>query len=304
MDKITSYTQQIHHCYPDFSIESAVLNRDGQYNDVLVVNDAFIFRFAKVAPAIETMRREVELLHRFQPHISLPIPQPAFVHTESAVLGEVFMGYPLVPGQPLWREAFQAINDSDGLARMAGQLAGFLRELHHTPPDQIVPSGQPVADSPADMADLYTRIQANLYGYMRPDAQAGVTAHFERYFVNADRHPYTPTLRHGDFGTGNLLHDPETLSITGILDFSFTGLGDPAADFAGLYVSYGEDFYRRCYDVYPAMETALERVHFYRGIFALEEAIFGLEHNDNEAFQEGICSGQRDGEILDADERR
>jgi aminoglycoside 2''-phosphotransferase len=288
-ERITAYAQQIRQRYPDFPSESTVLNRDGQYNDVLVVNDAYIFRFAKVVPAIETLRREVELLRRLQSHISLPIPQPAFAHTESKILGEVFMGYPLIPGQPLWREAFQTINDSVGLARMASQLAGFLQELHNAPPDQIVPSGQPVADSPADMADLYARIRANLYGYMRPDAQNEVTAHFERYFQQADGNPYTPALRHGDFGTGNLLYDPEKLSITGILDFSFTGLGDPAADFAGLYASFGEEFYGRCYRIYPEMESALDRVHFYCGIFALEEALFGLENGDQDAFRRGMA---------------
>lgn len=287
-DKLAAYTGQIRRFYPDFPIESAALNRDGQYNDVLVVNETFIFRFAKVAPAIETLRREVELLGRLQPHISLPIPQPAFVHTESGVLGEAFMGYPFIPGLPLWREAFQSITDTDDLSRMAGRLASFLRELHSAPAEQIVPSGQPVADTPEDMADLYARIQAKLYGYMRPDAQAGVTAHFEGYFADAERHPYTPTLRHGDFGTGNLLYDPQTQAITGVIDFSFTGLGDPAADFAGLFVSFGEEFYRRCSTLYPAMEAALDRVHFYLGIFALEEAIFGLENNDDAAFHSGI----------------
>ena len=287
-DKIAAYARQIRRYYPDFPIESATLNRDGQYNDVLVVNNAFIFRFAKVAPAIETLRQEVDLLRRLQPHISLPIPQPAFGNTGSSILGEVFMGYPLLPGQPLWREAFQSISDADGLSRMAAQLADFLRELHHAPPEQIIPAAQPVADSRDDMANLYARIRAKLYGYMRPDAQVAVTSHFESYFAEAERHSYTPTLRHGDFGTGNLLYDPQTLAITGILDFSFTGLGDPASDFAGLYASYGEAFYSRCCRVYPEMEAALDRVHFYRGIFALEEALFGLENNVEVAFHSGI----------------
>ena len=202
-------------------------------------------------------------------------------------MGEAFMGYPYIPGQPLWREDFRAISDESGLSRMAGQLADFLRTLHSLPAEEIVPAGQPVADTSADMRELYRRIQGKLYGYMRADAREAVTAHFERFLAEAEQSP-APALRHGDFGTGNILHNPDSLNITGILDFSFTGPGDPAADFAGLYVSYGEEFYRRCVAVYPALATALDRVHFYRGIFALEEALFGLENNDDDAFRSGI----------------
>lgn len=284
---LAGYTNQIQRRCPDLPVRTATLNADGQYNDVLVVNDAYIFRFAKVAPAIETLSREVYILRRLQSRLPLPVPSPEFASPEGAGLGEAFMGYRMIPGRPLWREAFQAIRAEDGLSRMAGQLAGFLLALHQIPPEQIVPAGQPVADSAADMRELHTRIQAKLYGYMRADAREAVTAHFERFLAGAEQ-PLAPVLRHGDFGTGNLLHDPVTLNITGILDFAFTGPGDPAADFAGLYVSYGEEFYRRCAAHYPAMAEALDRVHFYRGIFALEEALFGLENNDAEAFRSGM----------------
>lgn len=284
---LAGYTNQIQRRCPDLPVRTATLNADGQYNDVLVVNDAYIFRFAKVRPAIETLRREVHILHRLQRRLPLPIPNPTFVSPEGAGLGEAFMGYSLIPGQPLWREAFRALSDESGLSRMAGQLADFLRALHSLPPEQIVPAGQPVADTADDMRDLFSRIRAKLYGYMRADVREEVTAHFERFLAEAEQ-PLAPVLRHGDFGTGNLLHDPVTLNITGILDFSFTGPGDPAADFAGLYVSYGEEFYRRCSAMYPALEAVLDRVHFYRGIFALEEALFGLENNDVEAFRSGM----------------
>ncbi|WP_237762871.1 hypothetical protein [Paenibacillus sp. A3] len=36
------------------------------------------------------------------------------------------------------------------------------------------------------------------------------------------------------------------------------------------------------------MEGLLERVKFYQGTFALQEALFGLENDDPEAFHAGI----------------
>ena len=77
--------------------------------------------------------------------------------------------------------------------------------------------------------------------------------------------------------------------VTGILDFSGAGIGDPACDFAGLYICYGDAFYQHCASVYPDMTPALNRVHFYCGTFALQEALFGLENDDMEAFHSGIA---------------
>jgi aminoglycoside 2''-phosphotransferase len=136
---------------------------------------------------------------------------------------------------------------------------------------------------------MYHRIRAKLFAYMRPDARQRVAKHFEDFLDNPDRYKFEPMLRHGDFGTGNIIYDPERLSVVGIIDFGGTGLGDPASDFAGLYISYGETFYRQCYSVYPEMEEALERVRFYCGTFALQEALFGLENGNQEAFQNGIA---------------
>ena len=45
----------------------------------------------------------------------------------------------------------------------------------------------------------------------------------------------------------------------------------------------------RCMRFYPGSEKLLPHIHFYRGIFALEEALFGIENDDREAFQAGIA---------------
>lgn len=287
MDKVQHYIDQLRMFFPELDIVSAEINRDGQYNDVLVVNESLVFRFAKVQDAIETLLREVAVLHHLQDQISLPIPNPSFVNIDTKVIGAVFVGYPMIPGIPLWRENFRKITNPDVRQRMAVQLATFLKELHQVSVKKLGVELQ-IEDKPAYWIDMYAQIQEKLYSYMRADARQEISEHFEKFFVNLEQYDFRPKLRHGDFGTGNILFNPESESIAGVIDFGGVGLGDPVGDFAGLFISFGEAFYRNCYSVYPEMEAALERVNFYCGTFALQEALFGFDNDDQKAFRAGM----------------
>jgi len=125
---------------------------------------------------------------------------------------------------------------------------------------------------------------------MRSDAKDEVADHFDSFLQNPNQNNFKPCLRHGDFGTGNILFDTETSSIAGIVDFGSVGIGDPAGDFAGLYISFGREFYQKAMPGYPLMGSALPRVHFYCGTFALQEALFGIENGDENAFNAGMVN--------------
>lgn len=288
MDTISFYAQQIKKHYPDLEIETIILNQQGQYNDVLVINHAWVFRFAKVPVAARRLRQEVIILQNLQDRISLTIPNPIYCNIEKVAVGEAFMGYKMILGKPLWTEYFQNISDLEIRKGIAVQLSGFLNELHHIPVHEVIPIELPWADTRMEWVSIYERIQAKLYAYMRPDARQQVSKHFEDFLDNPDPYKFEPVLRHGDFGASNILYDPWKLSVVGIIDFGGTALGDPAIDFAGLLISYGENLYEQCYAVYPEMEQALKRARFYCDTFALQEALFGIENGDQTAFQNGM----------------
>jgi aminoglycoside 2''-phosphotransferase len=287
MRDVDTLLQTIQNVYPRLAIENVHLNQNGQYNDVLIVNGALVFRFAKFAEGIATLRHELAILTSIRNDITLAIPDPLYWHVETETAGEAFIGYPILPGRPLWLEDYQAIHDPEALAYMAQQLAEFMRELHSIPVAQAVPIALPTADTLEEWTDLYHRIQHHLFPHMRPAARRQVGHHFEDYLANPRRYQFDPVLRHGDFGTGNLLYDPATLTITGVIDFGATALGDPAIDFAGLF-AFGDDFCRQCIEFYPSLGQMLDRVHFYQGTFALQEALYGIETGDMEAFASGM----------------
>jgi aminoglycoside 2''-phosphotransferase len=179
MNLLQSYTTCIQRIYPGLAIDSAYLNQQGQYNDVLVVNEALIFRFAKVPAALQTLRRETAILRSIRDRITLQIPDPVYHNLEISIIGEAFVGYPIIAGKPLWRDLFQTIDDPEVLETIACQLATFLCELHAIPAEETIPIDLPVEDGLDTWANMYARIPNELFSYMRPDARAQVTEHFE-----------------------------------------------------------------------------------------------------------------------------
>lgn len=283
------YLQSIQEDYPDLSIHDVSFNsHEGQYNDLLIINDQLIFRFPKFEAGLITLRREVGLLELLQGTLTLAIPRPVYLSRNTKTVGKVYMGYHKIKGDPLWHPRFQSIKDQQVLAKMASQLAAFLRELHAVPVDQLE-LDLPINDLPQEWAKMYAEIRHYLFSKMRPDARDMVARHFETFLDHSEAHPFEPTLRHGDFGSGNILYDQQAQSISGIIDFGFAGLGDPAVDIAAA-MTFGESFFNYYYASYPGMTELVERATFYKGTFAIQEALYGVKHDDQEAFERGIAA--------------
>ncbi len=221
--------------------------------------------------------------------MTLPIPQITFEHLASRTVGLAFVGYRLLVGEPLTRETFLEIQDERTLEGLACQLAQFLRELHRVPVETAITHQLSVSDTSDEWSSIYIRIREKCFPHMRKDAQERTTRHFEMFLDDPANFARKPVLKHGDFGTTNILFDPHWQVISGILDFGGAGLGDPAYDFAGISSSYGEAFLRRCVPTYPEIETFGDRITFYQGTFALLEALFGIENHDQKAFESGIA---------------
>lgn len=276
-------------------VESA----EGQYHDVVVINHEWIFRFPRHRQGVERLAAEGRLLEALRGRLPLPVPDPTYMRLDPPVPGLAFMGYRRLAGEPFEREALEKVSGEWIRDDLASQLARFLRSLHAIPPTEIFPgasNGAPqlrTADRRDEWAAMYGVVREKLYPAMRVDARKSISAHFEAYLDNPRLHNFEPRLRHGDFGGSNILWDPTKGAITGVVDFSFCGMGDPAADLASI-ATLGEDFFSRITPRYEADDARLAelmaRARFYRGTFALQEALDGLRDGDQEAYRRGIES--------------
>lgn len=288
MDKQELYLKHIHEAVPSLEVHIAHLHtRDGQFNDIMIVNDELIFRFPRTTHEAKILIHEVTVLGKIQNATTLPVPNPIYVQTGREVANENFMGYRMIPGEPLLRTVMHTIQDDAALDRMAAQLVKFMQELHSISSEKIgLPL--PLSDTRDEWQTMYQQFRDKLFPFIRPDVREEVAHNFETFLDNPRHFSYTPVLRHGDFGGSNILYDPKAQEITGVIDFSFAGLGDPALDVAAISTS-GDAFFQRIRKAYPGIDDQLERATFYKSTYALQEALYGLRDDDKESFESGIA---------------
>ena len=288
MNKQELYLTRIHDAAPELEVQTARLHtRDGQFNDIMIVNDELIFRFPRTIHEAKILMHEVTVLSKIQNVTTLPVPNPLYISVGREVVNENFMGYRMIPGEPLLRTIMHTIQDEAALNNMAAQIATFMQELHNVSPEKIG-LALPLSDTRDEWQGMYQQFRDKLFPFMRLDARKEVAHNFETFLNDPKHFTYAPVLRHGDFGGSNILYDPQRLVITGVIDFSFAGIGDPALDVAAISTS-GDDFFQRIRNAYPGIESMLERVTFYRSTYALQEALYGLRDDDKESFESGIA---------------
>jgi len=285
---ISTYVKRIQEVYPNLHIEDVKQNEIGQNNDVFILNQSLVFRFPKYKQGLEKLKRETELLESISKTVAMPIPYPAYKSFDEMEVGKAFMGYKLIEGSPFWKEELSNIKSQQLTNTIASQLVTFLIELHSMDIPKAFISQKQHESVHRTIEHLYVRIKEKLFPFMRVEAQEKVAENFNGFLNNTYNQNLEQTFIHGDFGASNILWAPKENRIAGVIDFGGSGLGDPAYDFAGILSSYGEEFFEICTNLYPNGRQISERVHFYRSTFALQEALHGLDHNDHEAFENGI----------------
>ncbi|TCZ79348.1 aminoglycoside phosphotransferase family protein [Paenibacillus albiflavus] len=285
---ISTYVRRIQEVYPNLHIQDVKQNEIGQNNDVFILNQSLVFRFPKYQQGIDKLKRETELLESISKTVAMPIPFPAYKSFDEMEVGKAFMGYKLIEGSPFWKEELINIKSQNLTNTIASQLVTFLIELHSMDIPITVASQKQHESVHRIIENLFIRIKEKLFPFMRVDAQEKVVDNFNTFLNNTHNQNLEKTLIHGDFGAGNIIWDPKENRVAGVIDFGGAGLGDPAYDFAGILSSYGEEFFEICINLYPGGRRISERVHFYRSTFALQEALHGIDHNDQEAFENGI----------------
>lgn len=266
--------QRIQKMMPDLEIRSLEHNREGLINDIVIVNQELVFRFAKNDGYAQILNLELDILDLVRPRIEIPVPSPLYRGPGSVV-------YPILRGEALLRQQLLAMNTA-GRARAAEQIGRFLQNLHTTPLEKVE------WDLPTTMApvtrkkwgEIYARIKDKVYPLLLNNQVNWAENLFSRALDNPQTFEYAPALIHGDLAPYHILFDPAKGEITGVLDFGVAGIGDPALDIGTLISNYGESFILQVGETYPGLDALLSRARFYAQAIELQWVLLGIETED------------------------
>jgi len=218
--------------FPELAFARATLNDLGEDHAVVMLDDAWVFRFPRTAEAAARAAGERRLLQELSQGSSLPTPD----YRRVSVAGD-FAGYPMIPGRALSEELFASLA-RDVRERVLEELGGFLACLHALPTSLVAPPDGPIGEvwSGADYARRYRGRRARLASVLPPDLIVRV----DRFFANLPEavDPAPKRLVHNDLTEDHILLAPDGERLGGVIDFTDACEGDPAFDFTFLW-AYG-----------------------------------------------------------------
>ena len=263
--------QRAHAIMPDLEIEQFERNQEGLINDVVIVNQEFVFRFAKSEEYAKLLNIEMKILDLVRPRLGISVPTPVYRSSDCIV-------YRLLSGQPLSRKTVLEFDQSTQ-NHIAEQLGRVLYRLHTTEISKVgweLPSTRaPVKRR--NWLDIQERVKDKAYPLLQAYQIQWVEDLFNSVLENPESSEYEPALIHGDLASYHILFDDQERKITGVIDFGMAGMGDAVSDIGSLINIYGETFVKRMHKSYPNLEKNLPRARFYAQLLELEWVLLGIE---------------------------
>jgi len=274
-DAAPSDLGRIHDVMPGLQVSSLRTGEDGLVYDVLIVNEEWVFRFARTEAGARALAREAELLALIRRHVSLRVPELVSQRPGCLVYG-------FIPGVPLSRLHLLTL-DARTQRALLEQLGTFLRQLHGIPALEAAAGGtSPDAGRRAneDAVRLYEDLERELFPFMMAWARGWARDHFRPVLEGRLDLRHTSALIHGDLAPYHLCYDPGARSLVGVLDFGEAGPGDPAADLGSVINAYGESLLGGLRSSYPGLGGLLDRARFLAGTLELRWALAAIRSRD------------------------
>ncbi|MHA1211417.1 MAG: phosphotransferase family protein [Candidatus Heimdallarchaeota archaeon] len=236
--------------FPDIQAKSLKFFYHGTYN-VFDINQSFILRVAdrefRNDIGLIMLKREAKVLEFLQNRFSLAIPKPLYIHESTKM---PFSIHKKIPGKSL---VFVSQNlTSLQKENVAAEIGIFLSKFHSKELKEdflkIFPTRKmefPIENDfinafRANWVQQYEAAQEIAYKYLNQSQKDWLTTIFEEYLNFEESYTFSPRISHGDFDTSNILIDPLTTKLTGIIDFEECALWDPAVDL--LFFDEGPEF--------------------------------------------------------------
>ncbi|MHA1121659.1 MAG: phosphotransferase family protein [Candidatus Heimdallarchaeota archaeon] len=235
---------------PNIQSKSIHFFYHGTYN-VFEINQKYILRVAdrefRNTRGLEMLRREFKILSFLRKRLPISIPEILYLHDSKEI---PFSIHQKILGKSLVFVSNQL--SSDQKKKIGAEIGRFLSSLHSEVlmedflisfPDQkelLISNSDFNQSYKSQWKTRYEEAKEIAYQYLDQEQQEWLTKIFEDYLNKNENFTFSPKVSHCDFDTSNILIDPKTKQLTGIIDFEECKIWDPAVDL--LFFDEGPEF--------------------------------------------------------------
>lgn len=274
-----SLVQKINKEFPDLKWREAKHNVEGWDHYVLILDDKYVFRFPRTEFYIKRLHDEILFLQYLRKKkLGIPIPEYKFIAEKGK-----FAGYSMLKGEEMTNKVLQRMSSKEKKS-VAKKLGKFLSIMHQTPLNIAKRYGASILNH----RKRYRNLVIDAKKYIKPRISQKnyiLLADFLKELKDYQKFPNYCFI-HSDLYFRHIILDNKK-NISGIIDFSDRGVGDPALDFGELWL-YGEDFVREVYQNYsgPKDSDFLYRSKLYYKCVPLNLMIMRIKEK-RESFTKG-----------------
>lgn len=268
---------EIEACIPGMQVKEYRRITTGWENLVLEVNGDYMFRFPMMRDGWARLQSEMAFLPWLSRQLTIPIPKYEFVWPGNRKYPWKLAGYRKIPGDPCTSDVFR----QEWTSRLGADLGHFITELHNASPPPRGSSNSIPKYNPKTWAEsrlkFYRRVRSLAYPLLDVRMRRWAEDFWEKsldYFAKAD---FEPTLIHSALRGGNIIFEPTTGKLTGIIDWEHAAVGDPALDFMGTF-EINRHLGQQALDNYRRKKSGfLRRVELYLQTIPFGEIAWGVQ---------------------------
>ncbi|WP_179134096.1 phosphotransferase family protein [Halobacillus massiliensis] len=279
------FIKEIHSNFPDFPLKSAEKLGEGMMSTALLVNDEWVFRFAKNEKASSDLNKEIRVLPQLKKLVTIAVPE--FEFTGRQENGLLFVGYRLLPGELLKEDAVLKMNIGQK-KRLASQLAQFIKEVQSFPIKKAFNLGVEKWELNDFYKKIYEEAVDELFPHLDHRLAQYISSRFEGFLNNPVFVSSCQVFLHGDLSPDHFLIDPDTGDLTGIIDFGDLSVSDPDHEFIYILEDGGENFTRKVLKEmrYPDIENCIQKISYFVTFSHIRYALEGNRQGKTDWIEE------------------
>jgi len=277
----------IEKCFPQLQVSRSKQIVTGWENFVLEVNREYVFRFPKYGETEKRLRNEIAFLPALSRHLSTQVPDYEFVWKGGRKYRGWFGGYHKIRGVTVQSLPFR----KEWKRPLASQIASFLKELHKVRFEAHRLKNMPMYSLKEWFRSIrvqHRKVRRIVYPLLDSKLRARSEEFWQSLLSQFRDANFKPTFIHGDLVTENILFDPASVRLTGILDWGYMQISDPAVEFAHLFMhkaELGEEVLKQ----YGTEGSDFKnRVQWYVDSEPFYDIMWGVDHHWDKAKRLGL----------------